>query len=158
MSSFQPGMANSTTPMFEPDTSIVTVTPTLLSFPDVIPAEPSSLIYTVVPVSTDPVSYSKLNTYIVSCRVSITASSIGNGKGVIQFRLGGLDGINSRDFIIQCPTGPWINTGVTGYLFTFTGLVSTLPTNPLKLYIFKFDNGDTTTYSIDAITANYKVL
>lgn len=164
MSAFQPGMANPSIPLFEPDTGIITYipTPVNLSFPDPIP-NVGGLVYNLIPVPQDPQplipgggSVSRL--FSVVC--SISAANIGNGKAVIVFRIGQA-APNFNDFIYTIPMSEFINSDlppVPGYLISFTGLVKSLAGQIPKLSIAKEASTDTTDYTIVNIITNFKVL
>jgi hypothetical protein len=156
MSAYQPGMANSTTPIFEPDTGIINVTPTLVSFPDVIPVFPAETAYQIFPAGS---SSGQARSFGVSGGVIISATGVGNGKAVLQFRLGGLATSNPNDYLFQYVVGPALDSDLpTLFSVTFTGLVATLPTSPLSLYVSSIADTDTTVYSVTNMNINLKRL
>jgi hypothetical protein len=150
MSTFQPGMANTTTPLFEPDTSVVTVSPTSpsLSFPDQIPIYPSELTYHIKDIFTGE-SIFPIFSYLVTVELTVITEDVASLQNMLSVRISGSDASTDRQLIVQYPTLPWINTQIQPWLLTTSGLVQTLSTEPLDLYISVAKETDTTKYYID---------
>jgi len=161
MSTFQPGMANPSAPIFEVDTDIVTYTPTStgLTYPDVIPAGPANISYETMPVPLDPQPLLGVTSRLFSVICIVSASAVGNGKGLIVFRLGQA-APNPTDFQYEVPMSPLLNSDQdpNSYLISFTGLVKSLPGQIPKLYIEKTATTDTTTYNVESLIIKSKTL
>jgi len=161
MSTFQPGMANSSTPLFEVDTEIVTYVPTStgLTFPDVIPTGPDNISYQTIPIPQDPQPLVGVTSRLFSVLCAVSASDIGNGKGVLVFRIGQAEaGLN--DFQYDIPMSTFLNSDNPSgpYVISFTGLVRSLAGQSPRLYIAKIATTDTTVYTVQSVRINSKAL
>ena len=161
MSAFQPGMANPSTPIFESDTEIITYIPTGVAFPDPIPNGGTISYLTMAPPMNPQPIGGPATSRLFSIVCVVSAANIGNGKGILTFRIGKANPSNN-DFIYVLPMSGFINSDLPpagpGYLISFTGLVKSLPGDIPRLYITYGANTDTTTYDVESIVINYKVL
>lgn len=157
MSGFIPGLAAPGISLYEANTEIISVEPTLgsLTLPDPIPDFPQFLTYNIN--SGDPMNAG--GSYLVSCKTTVGLSNIGSGVGDIIFRVGGsATSINNQDYIYVVPMLPYIQSGNAAAVISFTGLVRTLSGQFPKIFVSVDPGADTTDYEVQQIIVNYKTL
>jgi hypothetical protein len=153
-------MANSSSPLFEVESEIVTYVPTStsLSFPDPIPDQPGTIAYATIPIPLDPQPLVGITSRLFSVLCSVSAAAVGNGKGVLTFRIGQA-APSLNDFNYEIPMSSLISSDIASpFLISFTGLVKSLAGQIPRLYISKVATTDTTTYNVEYVRINSKSL
>jgi hypothetical protein len=158
MSGFIPGYASINIPLYEANTDIISVdNPSSgVGYPFPIPFYPVELQYTINEPTGVPIT-----NYLVSAvvLVNIVEPIAGNGKAVINCRIGASDTLDeSKDLICQVPVNPFITSTLNPLSISFSGLVRTLSSQPLKLYISNSVTSDTTQYEVEEIYVKFKYL